>query len=45
MDDEEVPTATLVANVMDSNGKPILNNFLTDILISDEVLLSRGEAL
>ncbi len=45
MDDEQVPTATLVANVVDANGKPILTNSLMDVLISAEVFLPQGEEL
>ncbi len=41
VDDEDFPTATPVADVVDANRKPIL----MDILISAEVLLPQGEDL
>ncbi len=40
VDDEDFSTATLVADVVDTNGKPILTHLLTDVLISAEVLLT-----
>ncbi len=44
MDDEEVPTATPAANIVDTDGKPILSN-ITNVLISYEMLLPQGEVL
>ena len=37
------PTVILEADCADANGKPILANSLTDVLISAEVLLPQGE--
>ena len=44
MEDEEFRTSKIaVADCVDANGKPILVNSLTDILVSAEVLLRHGE--
>ena len=42
-DCDEEPTAIPIADCVDANGKPILANSLTDVLISAEVLLPQGE--
>ena len=42
LDDVE-PTVITEAYCVDANGKPILANLLTDVLISAEVLLPQGE--
>ena len=41
LDDVE-PTLILEADCVDANGKPILANSLTDVLIRDEFLLPQG---
>ena len=42
--DEEFRTSEIpVSDCVDTNGKPILVHSLTDILVSAEVLLPRGE--
>ena len=44
LEDEEFRTSDIpVADCVDANGKPILVNLLTDILVSAEVLLPHGE--
>ena len=44
LEDEEFRTSKIpVADCVDANGKPILVNSLTDILVSAEVILPHGE--
>ena len=43
LEDEEFRTSKIpVADYVDANGKPILVNSLTDILVSAEVILPMG---
>ena len=41
--DDVDPTVIPESDCVDANGKPILSNSLTDVLISAEVLLPQGE--
>jgi hypothetical protein len=43
-DDEQSPATVPEAEAVDANGKPIMTQPITDVLINAEVLLSQGES-